>query len=92
MDLAALQTLWSGMAKSTAEAYREQFRFAKSVVFHLQPLEPPSIAGDSATVNCTRSLSLTLKSGPRPPAVNERVRVTLSRAGSGWVIRAITSY
>jgi serine/threonine-protein kinase len=90
MDLPGLQALWNGMPKSTSDAYRDQFRFAKSVAFQLQPLEAPAVSGDTATVACTRSLSLTLKSGPRPPGVNEKVRVTLGKAGTGWVIRSIT--
>jgi len=89
MDLGAMESVWTSMPKSTATAYQNQFKFAKELVFHLQPLEAASVNGDSATVDCTRSLTITPKSGPRPPGINERVKVTLGRAGNGWVIRSI---
>jgi hypothetical protein len=91
-DLAALQDLWSGMPKGVVESYRNQFREAKDLVFHLKPAGPAEVNGDTATATCTRSLRFTARSGERPPETNERVRVTLNRSGSQWVIRTITPF
>ena len=91
-DLVALQRLWNGMPKSIVETYRGQFRDAKALAFQLKPEGSFSLAGDSATATCIRTLDFTARNGQHPPESNERVRVTLDRAGSQWVIRAITPF
>ena len=90
-NLAALQGIWTGMPKNTAESYRAEFRNARSLEFRLTPTGHVTINGNSATVICTRSQLFIAKNGERPPPSNDRVRVTLDRAGSRWVIRAISS-
>jgi serine/threonine-protein kinase len=91
-DLAQLQQLWNPMPKNIVESYRNQFREAKALAFHMKPTGAPSLNGDTATVICTRTLSFTARSGDRPPETNERVRVTLERTGSTWAIRSITPF
>ena len=86
-DLAELATIWSSLPR---EAYRNQFRDARTLTFQLRPTGKPAISGDTASVDCTRILSITT-SGQRLPAVTERVRVTLSRASSGWLIQSIAT-
>ena len=91
-DLKSLESLWQGMPKGMADATRRQFGDAKAVSFQLRPLERPTINGDSATVNCTRTLSLTTKNGRAQDMAGERVRVKLGRSGAGWLIQSITPY
>jgi hypothetical protein len=86
MDLTSMERLYSPMPA----ALREQFRGFKSVTFSMKPAGAPVVNGDTATVTCTRSQSAVAKDGRRYPSPTEQVRVTLSRTGSGWVIREIT--
>ncbi|MGH9667569.1 MAG: PEGA domain-containing protein, partial [Bryobacteraceae bacterium] len=92
LNLKALQSVWPGMPKNTADSFRDQFRYTKTLRFQIRPSGQPVVSGDSATVNCARTLDLTTKDGQHAGVADERVRVTLNRAGSGWVIRAITPY
>jgi hypothetical protein len=91
-DLAELQRLWNPMPKTIVERYRNQFREAKALDFHIKPTGTPSLNGDTATAICTRTLSFSARSGERPPETNERVRVILDRTGSTWAIRSITPF
>ena len=86
MDLTSMERLYSPMPA----ALREQFRGLKSVTFSMKPTGAPVVNGDTATVTCTRSQSAVGKDSRRYPSPTEQVRVTLSRTGSGWVIREIT--
>jgi serine/threonine-protein kinase len=85
-DLASLQTLWEG---APITAYQNQFREAKQLVYQLQPTGQPFVAGNSATVTCTRTLFYKGQSGGSQTHT-DRVKVTLSREPSGWLIRAIS--
>jgi hypothetical protein len=91
-DLKSLESVWRGMPKSMADATRREFGDAKAISFQIRPLEKPTINGDSATVNCTRTLSLTMKNGRAQDMAGERVRVKLGRSASGWLIQSITPY
>jgi tetratricopeptide (TPR) repeat protein len=91
-DLKSLESVWQGMPKSMADATRREFGDAKAISFQIRPLEKPTINGDSATVNCTRTLSLTMKNGRAQDMAGERVRVKLGRSASGWLIQSITPY
>lgn len=91
-DLKGLRSAWPTMPKSTGDSFRDQFRYTKSLTFQLRPAGQPVVNGDAATVNCTRTLDLTTKDGQHAGVSNERVRVTLGRGGSGWVINSITPY
>jgi PEGA domain-containing protein len=92
MDLTALQQIWNPMPKNIVDSYRNQFRDAKALAFHIRPTGTPTVTGDTAFAVCTRTLSFTARSGQRPPETNERVRVTLSRSGSTWSIKDITAF
>jgi hypothetical protein len=91
MDLKTLQAIWNPMPKDSVEKIGAQFRNARAIMFRMMPVGQPIVNGDSATVDCTRTTSFTAKTGERLSPVNDRVRVTLSRASSGWVIRSITA-
>ncbi len=91
-SLASIQGVWTGMPKSVAETYRNQFRDAKSLDFRLTPSAQPKVDGNTASVDCTRSLRFVAKNGQRPPETNDRVRVALARSGSQWTIRSITLF
>ena len=90
MDLPRLQTIWPSMPQQTADSTSRQFQSAKGIAFQLQPVHDPVIDGNSATVTCVRHSEVTPKQGQRASRPTQRVRVTLERAGSGWVIRAVT--
>jgi len=91
-DLTGLETIWNPMPGNTSAIIREQFRIARTITFQLRPLASPVVSGDSASVDCTRTLNLVARDGQRPPAVSERVRVSLSRTRSGWAIQGINKY
>jgi tetratricopeptide (TPR) repeat protein len=91
-DLKSLESVWQSMPKSMADATRREFGDAKAISFQIRPLEKPAINGDSATVNCTRTLSLTMKNGRAQDMAGERVRVKLGRSAAGWLIQSITPY
>ncbi|HLJ48089.1 MAG TPA: protein kinase [Bryobacteraceae bacterium] len=63
----------------------------KSVSFQIRATEQPQVNGDSATVTCTRSLSV-VAGGGHYSQPNERVRVSLVKAGSRWTIREISKF
>jgi serine/threonine protein kinase len=92
MDLKALESVWQGMPKNMLDATRREFGAAKAISFQIRPLERPTINGASATVNCKRTLSMTMKRGGKQDMAGERVKVTLARAATGWLIQAITPY
>ncbi len=89
MDLQAIRNVWPGMPKESATLTSNQFQFAKAVTLQLRPAEAPVINGNSATVICLRRTELTPKFGKKVASPEERVRVTLQRAGAGWVIQSI---
>ncbi len=84
-DIKALQKIWSGLP---FEAYRQQFNDARELRFQLVPVSQPSVAGDSATAICTRTLIYKGRVGP-VMTHSERVAVTLIRNSSGWLIGSI---
>jgi Flp pilus assembly protein TadD len=90
-DLQALRAAWPSMPKNTGDELGAQFRYAKSLMFRIRQSAPPVIMGNFATVPCTRALDLTTRDGQKVASGNERVRVTLERTGSGWLIRSIVA-
>ncbi len=92
MDLKILQATWTDMPKPTADKYRNQFGFSKSVTYQLKPIGRASIKGASALINCNRTLALRPKSGEKLPPESDQVHVALERSGTTWVIRSITPY
>ena len=89
MDARAIAQVYAAPVPQTLSA--NYFKPFKSITVHLTPTASPVITGDVATVTCTRSISGVMKNGDRPSG-SDRVRVTLNRAGSGWMIRDITSF
>jgi hypothetical protein len=85
-DLVSLQKLWAG---APITAYQKQFQEAKQLAYQLQPTGQPIAAGNSASVTCTRTLIYKGQSGGLQTH-SDRVKVTLSREPSGWLIRAIS--
>ena len=53
-DLGALKALWPNLADSQAKKLEEYFKFARSIQVDLQPVDPPRVAGETATVTCRR--------------------------------------
>ena len=91
-NLKALEDVWRDMPKSVSDPLAAQFRYARGMVFQMKPAAAAAVNGNSATITCTRSLDLTTTDGQRVNSGNERVRVTLERAGQTWVIRSIATY
>jgi hypothetical protein len=90
-DLPALRTVWPSMPKNVGDTLNAQFRYAKSLTFRIRQSGPPVIAGDTATVPCTRALDVVTRDGQKAASGDERVRVTLERTGATWAIRSIAS-
>ena len=88
-DAGGLQAVWSGMPSNIAKVIRDQFRMARTIKYQLRPAGNAVITGDTASIDCVRTLDLVTRDGDHPPAVTERVRVTLRRSGSNWVIQDI---
>ncbi len=88
-DLATMQRIYNPMPANLREQFKDAKRL-RSVSFQLKPTEAPSVTGNSATVVCTRTQSITFSNGDHIAPPTERVRVTLVRMGSGWVIREIS--
>jgi hypothetical protein len=90
-DVRALKAVWPSMPKNTGDELGAQFRYAKSLAFRLRQSGAPIVAGDTATVPCTRALEMVARDGQKVSSGDEHVRVTLERAGSAWTIRSIAS-
>jgi len=84
-DLPSLQKLWNGVPVAT---YRNQFRDSKDLQFRLEVAAPPVMNGNGAIVICTRTQSFRGQVDGLQ-TVSERVKLTLSREASGWLIRSI---
>ncbi len=87
-NLGGMQAAWPSMPKLDIKRMREMFKDIKSFTFQLQPTQQPQISGDSATVTCVRRV----ESKQIPSTGDDRVRITLSRAGAGWIIRSIEHF
>jgi len=84
-DLPSLQKLWNGVPVAT---YRNQFRDSKDLQFRLEVAAPPVMNGNGAIVICTRTQSFRGQVDGLQ-TVSKRVKLTLSREASGWLIRSI---
>jgi tetratricopeptide (TPR) repeat protein len=84
-DLPSLQRLWNDVPVAR---YRQQFREAKDLQFRLEVSGPLVMNGSLATVICTRTQSYRGQVEGLQ-TVSERVKLTLSREASGWLIRSI---
>jgi serine/threonine-protein kinase len=84
-DLAALQRIWSAVPVTT---YRQQFRDARDLIFQLHVIGQPEVSGNSAAAICSRMMSYRGQSGGLQTH-SDRVKVSLSREASGWVLRSI---
>ncbi len=84
-----LEAIWPGMPRETRESLRRALK-SRDVVYRvrLTPLRAPEIAGDSASVDCER-VGKTIANGVATPETTTRVRVSLARARTGWIITAI---
>jgi hypothetical protein len=90
MDARAIAQLHAAPDPETMSAkYFSQF---KSIAFQLAPQAAPVVNGDAATVTCIQNVSIVAKSGDRHSSKPDRVRVTLIRAASRWMIRDIVSF
>ncbi len=87
-DLGAMRQLYDPLPANLVTQFSD-LKSLKSVSFELKPLEPPVIVQNSATVACTRNQTIKFTQEDRPRSISERVRVTLARQGTRWVIRDI---
>jgi serine/threonine-protein kinase len=88
-DPAALQKIWPSIPKQVLDGIRGSFREATAVSMDLRAVGDPKISGSTATVLCDRVLRQVILK--RPLQATGRVRIVLSRAGSGWVIQSVDS-
>ena len=84
-DLPSLQRLWSAVPVAR---YRQQFRDSRDLQFRLEIAGSPAVNGNLATAICTRTQSYRGQVGDLQTHT-ERVKLTLSREASGWLIRSI---
>jgi serine/threonine protein kinase len=88
-DLAALQKIWPSIPKQVLEGIRGSFREATTVSMDLSAVGDPKVSGSTATVVCDRVLRQVILK--RPLQATGRVRIVLSRVGSGWMIQSVDS-
>jgi len=91
MNLSKLKEAWAGAPAEIAK-FKEQFGLAKKFEVMLSPVGQATIEGDSASVECTRTVTLVPKIGKKTDPPPDRVRVTFARSGSTWLIRTITPF
>jgi serine/threonine-protein kinase len=87
-DLGALKALWPNLAESQAKKLEEYFKFARSIQVDLQPVDPPRVAGETATVTCRRVDQVVTVDGKK---MKNETNTTLSlrKRGVSWTIEAI---
>ena len=90
-NIAELQTVWI-TTSTEAKKVNDQFRNARTFQVKLSLTSPVTVVGDSAAVECARTVTVVPANGPvtKPISNQDRVRITLIRSGSTWLIRAIT--
>ncbi len=88
-DLPALQSIWPSIPKQALEGIRGSFRDASEISMELRSTGDPKISGNTATVICDRNLHQVIMK--RAFQNSGRVRIVLSRAGSGWLIQSVDS-
>lgn len=88
-DPAALQKIWPSIPKQVLDGIRGSFREATTVSMDLRAVGDPKVSGSTATVLCDRVLRQVILK--RPLQATGRVRIVLSRAGSGWMIQSVDS-
>ncbi len=86
-DLGALRTVWPSIPKQSLEGIRSSFRDASEVSMELRPVGEPKIAGGTATVVCDRNLRQVILK--RVLQASGKVRISLVRAGNGWIIQSV---
>jgi hypothetical protein len=87
-DLEALRTLWPSLADNQAKKLGEYFKFARSIQVDLQPIDPPRVAGETATVTCRRVDQVVTVDGKK---IKNETNTTLNlrKKGLSWTIEAI---
>jgi len=89
-NLGELQAVWIITAVE-AKKVNDQFRNARMFQVKLRLDSPVTINGDSASVECVRTVVVIPSNGPAKTISNQdRVRITLIRSSATWLIRAIT--
>jgi hypothetical protein len=86
-DAAALQAIWPSISKQSLDGIRGSFRDASEVAMELRPVGDPEIAGSTATVTCERTIRQVIQK--KPFEASTRVRIVLSRKGTGWLIQSV---
>ncbi len=86
-DLMALQTIWPSISKQALEGIRGSFRDASEVSMELRSVGDPKVSGNTATVVCDRNLRQVILK--RVFQASGKVRIVLSRTGSGWIIQSV---
>lgn len=86
-DLEALRTVWPSIPKQSLEGIRSSFHDASEVSMDLRPQGEPKIAGATATVICDRNLRQVILK--RVLQASGKVRISLVRAGNGWIIQSV---
>jgi hypothetical protein len=86
-----LKAVWPSIPAETFNALSNGVfrRRGVSVVVKLLVQGEPEVRGNQAVINCVQSTITVADGKPSEPAL-QPAKVTLSRAGSGWVIEGIS--
>jgi hypothetical protein len=84
-DLQLLKSVWPGLPESTLA---DAFRGRGQVRSQLRALAPPELAGDHASVRCTRITEQATQFGRQKPLEEPRT-VHLRKESGRWIISAI---
>lgn len=88
-DSTALQAIWPSIPKPALDGVRSSFREATEVTMELRAVGDPKVSGNTATVICDRNLRQVIRK--QVFQANGKVRIVLSRTGSGWIIQSVDS-
>jgi uncharacterized caspase-like protein len=86
-DLEQIRVLWPTLTSRDARKFQEFFNIARAIQVSFQP-ETPQVRGDSASVDCVRTLRFSDERGSHEPT-KDRVTLRMKRSNESWSIESI---
>ena len=87
-NAAALAQIWPTLKKGDFKKIENSFKNASSIRLALRPINDPVIAGDSATITCSRVLEYTLPQGS-PKPLEDTITLRMRRQNGVWVLESV---
>ncbi len=87
-DINRVRTLWPGLTAEQGSRLAGSFKVARTIGYKLEPLGPPAIESDEASIRCRRIVRCSDERGDRKP-VESDVMVKLRNHTGKWLIHSI---